>query len=198
MNTKHSDPATRALSRVQGMRAMSFRRFPIGTACALVSLLMATVAQAGPIVWTLQDVSFSDLGTASGTFTIDSATGDLLSWDVTTIQTTTGYTGFVYDSTLGTSTGDATADSIELYPQAPNAPSELVLTFENSLSTPGLDAIVTGSSSYETGSNCCQTFTRTVTSGDAAASTPEPSSEALLLAGMGLLGLIARRSRKTA
>jgi PEP-CTERM motif len=176
---------------------MFLQRILIGAACAVASFLIPTLAQADPIVWTLENVAFSDAGTASGTFTIDSSTGDLLDWDVTTVQTTTGYTGFAYNSSLANSNGTATADSIQLYPAAPNAPHELNLLFSTSLLSPGVDSIVTGASSFEDGSNCCQTFTRTVTSGEAVSVSPEPATGALLFAGIGLFGWMAQRRRKT-
>lgn len=171
------------------------KRFLAGTACALGLLLTATAAQADSITWTLQDVTFSDGGTASGTFTTDSTSGDLLSWDITTIQTTTSYTGWEY-TPESSNLGADTSDSFTLDPDGLNSPTLLLLTFENPLTAAGLDAIVTGSSSIEEGQNCCQTFIRTVTSGDAISSAPEPAEYAMLFGGLGLTGLVTRRTRK--
>lgn len=47
-------------------------------------VLPGSSATAAPILWTLQGVTFDDSGTASGTFSTDSATGSLLSYDIVT------------------------------------------------------------------------------------------------------------------
>ncbi|MEM9388530.1 MAG: hypothetical protein AAGA68_26040 [Pseudomonadota bacterium] len=55
---------------------------------ALAALLVATTANAMPITWTLQDVIFSDGGTASGSFAFDAASEEFFNIDITTAQDT--------------------------------------------------------------------------------------------------------------
>ena len=161
---------------------------------AVVLIGTVSTAHATSITWTLNNVVFSDAGTASGTFSIDSVTGDLLTYDITTIQTTTGYTGYVY-TPLTTSTPSFTSDSLSLFPTGSNAPEILAFIFQDSLSTPGLNLLLP--SSYEEGSNCCGTFTRTVVGGYATA-VPEPGTYTMMLAGLGLLGSSLRRKQLSA
>jgi hypothetical protein len=70
--------------------------------CAAPLAISAMPAQASVIDWTLQNVVFSDGGSASGTFSTDSATGDVLNFDITT---TSGSKlgGTVYDDTVASS-----------------------------------------------------------------------------------------------
>src|SRR6478672_6428055 len=46
--------------------------------------LCTSLASAVPLTWTLQGVNFQDGASASGSFMIESTTGDLLSWNITT------------------------------------------------------------------------------------------------------------------
>lgn len=73
---------------------------PIQCAAVLAGVLAGLThgavsgAYANPISWTLENVTFDDGGTAFGTFTTDSVTGNLLGFDIVTTPGATlgGYT----------------------------------------------------------------------------------------------------------
>jgi hypothetical protein len=80
------------------------KKLVIGSVALAISVALSAPVQASVIDWTLEGVTFDDGGTASGTFSIDTSTGDLVSYDITT---TAGSTlgGMVYDPSTAPSVG---------------------------------------------------------------------------------------------
>jgi hypothetical protein len=161
--------------------------------------LTASVASAVPLTWTLQGVAFTDGATASGSFVIDSDTGDMLSWDITT---TAGpnLTGFIYDTTsseLFQRDVWGSPNAYLLTRISPFANPYLNITFDSALTAPG-----TVNFSYDIGlsgswecNNC--TFIRYITAGSVTTGptdVPEPAPVALL--GIALAALALRRRAK--
>ncbi|XSC47177.1 PEP-CTERM sorting domain-containing protein [Bradyrhizobium sp. RDT10] len=164
----------------------------LAIACAALLALSALPAQASIIDWTLANVFFSDGGSASGTFSTDSTTGDVVSFDITTTLGTK-LAGTVYETA-----------GAELYnnfwgPQSfliKNRTTfyDLELAFVDPLTAPGVISLALQRASYEC-RNCSPA--RIVISGEAVAAVaavPEPATWAMLL--MGLLGIGAFRIRQ--
>lgn len=162
-----------------------------------LSLVTAAPALATPIVWTLSGATFDDGATASGTFTIESTTGAVLDWNITT---TLGGTlpGFTYDPT----TSMATRDAFLVNPYSfllledPGNVRYLNLSFTSSFTVPGTVLLALGrptAGSWEC-DNCSAVRTFTAGSATSAAAVPEPAT--FLLFGTGLAALAARRRFK--
>lgn len=164
---------------------------PFSMICVALLAITAMPARASVIDWTLQDVVFTDGGTASGTFSTDSATGDVLSFDVTTTSGTE-LAGTVYDDTVaqvyndfwGPNSFDLTDESAHVY---------LELGFADPLTAPETDLLVPSTGSYEC--NSCYPY-RLVVSGEAVAGEPAqlPEPTTLGVFFVGLSGLGAARS----
>jgi hypothetical protein len=173
-------------------------------AVALVGLLAAALlagsgqAKAGTIEFTLQNVTFDDGGTASGSFVADSATGAVQS--LNTVTTAGGRMGgTVYTQVTGQPSYFAdTPDSF----YSLNG-SYISLAFQHALTLAGADPIITAIGRFGIGQSyeCtnCATY-RVVTGGQVfgvaleggtggPAGVPEPVSLATLGAGLLALGL---------
>src|SRR5262249_10560937 len=156
----------------------------------LVTGLVGDVpSHAGPIVWQLFGVTFSDGATASGTFTYDASSDLYSAWNITVtpgILTAYNYrpgidSGFV---------GIHPAGQVDFVAFPPATPGRYVrLTFASALTNAGgIDLLRTNNSGYEC--NNCTTF-RYITGGQVA-SVPEPSTLALVFAAFVLAALFRR------
>ena len=169
-------------------------RFIAGAAALSTLLLSGSPAVAGAIGYTLEGVTFNDGGAASGTFSIDSGSGNVLSYD---IMTTPGATlsGFEYNGSSSFSEDNEYGANSFLM-EANDGSNYLTLQFASSLTGGGTISLDTGRSSYEC--NNCYPY-RLVTGGDAttsppvAASAPEPASLVIFGAGLAGLGWVRRR-----
>lgn len=153
-------------------------------AAALAALTVALPAKAVTLAWTLSGVTFDDGGTAIGTFTTNSTNGHLMTYS---IDTTAGSTlgAFHYDPTTSFIYYSVSTSFLVV-----NTATTRYINFGfvNPLTSGGVDPFV---GRYEC-DNCG--LIRTVTGGVASTATvPEPASWTLLVAGFGLVGVIARR-----
>ena len=152
-------------------------------------------ARASSILWTLENVTFDDGGTAHGTFTTDSATGGLLGFDIVTTPGTT-LAGFTYNPQT-VNFVDNNLDQLNSFLIGNDIipiPYDLQLTFVHPL-TAGLpvDPIIPGNppvAAYSLECNDCNPF-RFVESGFAVA--PEPATLAVFGIGLAGLGVALRR-----
>ncbi|MGZ7132612.1 MAG: PEP-CTERM sorting domain-containing protein [Halobacteriota archaeon] len=172
------------------MNKLIARLFAAG---ALASSLAAMPVHASSITWNLQDVTFSDSTSATGSFTIDWNNRTWSSFDIAT-----------QDGRLPAF--DYTPENSGLYFNGfgPNSFSiiegngrrYITFAFDQALTTAGTYAINTANS---WDCNNCSTYRMvtagSVTSDSLGANVPEPSSLALLLPALGLISL-ARRKQK--
>ena len=161
-------------------------------AAALAALTVALPAKAVTLAWTLSGVTFDDGGTAIGTFTTDSTNGHLMTYSIDTIAGST-FGAFHYDPTTSLIFANNFFGSNSFTVSNTAFTRQINFAFVNPLTSGGVDPFATGwyRPSYEC-NNCVSM--RVVTGGVATTATvPEPASWALLVAGFGLVGVIARR-----
>jgi hypothetical protein len=67
---------------------------------AAVTIFVVAAAPAAPIVWTLQNVTFSDGGTATGSYVYDANTNTVTNWSIAVSGGTTAtFPAFTYNTT---------------------------------------------------------------------------------------------------
>lgn len=164
----------------------------------LASLGLAAPAGAVPVTWTLQDVTFTDGGTATGSFVYDADTNIFSGLDITT----SFYAAFGSAVTYSISTALSNStrfDAVLAFPLFgnPRFIFDLVSPMTNAGGTinialgfgdPDLEGICINSDCSAAGS------VRFITSG-AITSVPEPATIALFGAGLAGLGWIGRRRK---
>ena len=162
-----------------------------------LSAVLTGVASATPMAFTLQNVTFTDGGSATGSFVYDPVSGTLISFDVTTTaDASLSLPAFTFDPTSSATFG-ISSTGFQLISHAsfpdPKAPQPehlvLALVFDSPLTASG-SPIAIDASSHE----CldCNPV-RFVSSGSVVA-TPEPCSLALLGSGcLGFVGVLRKR-----
>ena len=153
----------------------------------IIALTLSGTALAAPLSWTLSNVSFEDGGILTGTFSTDTSTGAILSFDLTSSGGTT-LTSFNYNNANSHSiAGPHFPDSYLII--ASDQSRYVNLDFDHLLTTAGSFNVNVGLASYEC-MNCSPY--RVVTAGSVTA-IPEPATYALLLVGLACSVLWARR-----
>jgi hypothetical protein len=160
-------------------------------AIGVMLLVAAGSANAVPVVWTLNDVTFNDGGIATGSFTFDANTGN---YSDISIQTTAGTTQPI-PAYPGTSYGDLNPSTVIgqnlLAYETGAADYGLALDWLGNLSNSGGSlTLQTGISSNEIDLNVFAT--RLITGGSISA-IPIPAAVYLFASGLGLLGWMRRR-----
>jgi hypothetical protein len=182
----------------------------------VVSLLgLAFPAAATPLLWNLSGVTFSDGGTASGSFTFDAATGIVSSWSISVVGGTNALlpsftynpatsqdspcstTNFCFDTNTinaATQIGDTYRDfGLETFSPLTDAGGTLTnfLVIE-------MSCVITNISSPTNHSETCNTndhesFSGVLTAAGGGGSVPEPASVALM--GLAFAALCLSRCR---
>ena len=155
-----------------------------GCSAVMLAIFAATGANAGPIHYTLSNVTFDDGAALTGDFTIDHATGDLISFDILAADGDLP----AYEYVTGYSTIRDKFVSNQYLFFSSSFTRYVTFAFVGPLGL-GSNAIVVdpfGPSSFEC-DNCLNV--RLVTSGVAIGNAvPEPSSWAMMLSGFAAIG----------
>ena len=184
---------------VLGATKLRFAKF-LGVGAIACAAFLALPVSASTIDWTLSGVTFDDGGTATGTFSIDSATGLLTAYDITT---TTGATlsGSVYDSTTSSISCQNCFLSNSFILNRTDLSFAISLSFNNPLITPGASLLILlapsdfPSGSWECAGASCDLI-RVAVSGEATSATPLPAALPLFATGIGALGLLGWRRKR--
>jgi hypothetical protein len=166
---------------------------------AMMLFVLAVPANAAIINWTLSGVTFDDGGKAVGTFSTDSSTGNVSTFDITTTAGTS-LGGSIYDVATSFLYCDHCFFTYNSFVIATNdslLSPYLEMAFANPLISQGVvDAFLLTGDSWEC--NDCAPK-RYVVSGFAVSAVPEPSTWAMLIlgfAGLGFMGYRQNRSSK--
>jgi hypothetical protein len=170
----------------------NYLRASAASLALVVAALGGIQASAANVDFQLSNVKFDDGTSLTGGFTIDDATGNLVSFDINSEAGT--LPGFEY--TTGMPTYRDLFYGNEYIFVNPAYTQYVSLTFAAPLTTGSNALITTDYKSYEC-DNC--TVVRSVVSGSAVSgAVPEPASWALMLGGFGAIGGAMRSRRKAA
>lgn len=166
---------------------------------AAAALMGSGSSARADIVWTLQNVTFDDGASLTGSFTVN-AYGGLAAWNLTTTNGPS-VTGYHYTQTINAQSAFPITNYVVFNhgpPQSYNGYLDLI--FQNSLTSPGINPLVAGVA-YECGGygstsgDCTSRSIRFVGEGAFASSVPEPSTWALMMLGFAGVGWLAYRRR---
>jgi hypothetical protein len=164
-----------------------------------VAAAMIPTASADQVTWNLVNVTFSDRGTASGSFVFDANTNTVSSVNITT----TAGTSFVGATYTGEDPGflpDATAMDVVTNPLLSDLTGtpDLFMSFQSALTDLGgtIALLTNGGESMCINPGCTLAGPklRALATGEVVSSVPEPSS--ILLLGMGMFALAGAARRK--
>ena len=166
-------------------------------AVAVAGIAAFGAAQATPAnitQWSLSGVTFQDGSTASGTFSMDSDTADLILFDITTTNGSF-FNGFHYTPS-NSMYGKNSQGPNSIYLFYPSTYRFLSFSFEKPLTAAVSKVDINIGPSFEC--RGCGSL-KYVIAGQAVsmAAIPEPETYTMLLAGLGVLGLVASRRKSS-
>jgi hypothetical protein len=169
---------------------------------AAVLLCIMSSAHADVIKWTLQDVTFDDGGTATGFFSVDTATGQLTDYEIATHEGTgPPFLGAFYSlgppffsQLIPGSAGANSAVTFIQFVASCGGCDQLTLLFDKNLLT--RSSSVRFANGTGSGEGIIEfpgiLFTRSITGGSITTTVPEPSQLTIFL--VILLGLLVSRA----
>jgi hypothetical protein len=182
------------LNAVSVTTSRSFLRMPARTLLTLLLLTMAaTVAHAGPVIWDLQGIIFSDGAFASGYFVYDANTQAFIDWSITT-SVSVSFGGFLYTPATSIAIGSGRSCGVDFI-SAGNTTQFLCLNPASALVAGATPDLLSSSSEAYSGGQ------RTVVAGSlndpppgGGDAVPEPATFGLVaLALAAAIGLSGRR-----
>ncbi len=177
----------------------SYLRTSLIMCCAVLMLGLAAVfapAKAIPVTWTLQDWTFNDGGSASGSFVYDADTNvfsDMF------IATTNGSarTGAIYGSVING--GDTAISAVPFagFPSLLSSPNLMVMFAEQLTNAGGLVNVFMGQEATCNNAACTNVTgpLRFLEEGAAVSAVPIPAALPLFLTGLVALVAVSRRKR---
>jgi hypothetical protein len=160
----------------------------------VLALSLAAGQASANITYTFSGATFSDGGTLNGTFTTNDAISSLLNFNITTSPGAGGI-GFNY-ATATANSSSTSLPSILVLNTPPALDNILQVTFTG-LTAAGAPITIGTFDSFEQ-HNVAPNFPRRdiVAGAVFAGAVPEPETYAMLLAGLALLGFVAKRRHK--
>ena len=189
---------------------MLILNMPFGLRCCVILAFVAAQAVAAPLTWVLSGITFSDGGTASGSFVYDANTNTYSSVNITTIAGSVRTTGATYHFVCGQDVPSCNGVSpsagfnLNLTSAAANQTGlpGFALFFSSALTNAGGSVSVTGEEANCSNSTCTAPVSpeRSITGGSvstvAVPATPAPSSVLLVSAGLLFAGFYAWWARR--
>ena len=165
-----------------------------GVVIGIALLASSLSAHAIPITYTLQNVTFADGATASGSFVFDANTHLSSGYSIsTTAGTLTAFTWNQFDSGLYYG-GGAGPNNFTLI--TTNGQRVFNFSFINPFTNAGGTYAINTASTYECYN--CSPFRRVTGGTVSSVAVPEPGTAALMLSAIGILGFAARRRKHAA
>jgi hypothetical protein len=166
--------------------------------CIIAVLLSFTAgaAQAVPVTWTLQDWTFNDGGSASGSFVYDADTNNFSDMFIATTNGTER-TGVIYSEAISGGNTAFSAVPFAGFPSLVSSPNLMVMFADQLTNLGGVVGVFMGQESTCNNAGCTSLTgpIRFLGEGASVSAVPIPAALSLFLSGLAVFGAVARRRR---